>query len=82
METVDVHELALLRGARHDLEWFGAHYQNLLKAHNNEFVAIKNSKIIAANPKLEELLAKIEKLGYNPIETLIKYVTNAYSVLY
>lgn len=57
-----------------DLEWFTNNYNKLQKKCSNNFIAIKDKKIIHCEPKLNELIDKIRKKKKNPSDFLIDYV--------
>ncbi|MDD5337252.1 MAG: hypothetical protein PHS02_02105 [Candidatus ainarchaeum sp.] len=74
-------ESVILRNARKDLEWFGEHYTELVTKYDEQFIAIKNAQPIASASNMEDLIAYLNKSGIDPVTTLIKYVTRAYTIL-
>jgi len=54
--------------------WFSLHYEEIVKKHKNEFVAIEDAKIIAHNPRLDALLKELRKKRKNLNDILIEFV--------
>ena len=81
MSSLTVQQLKILKTANKDSEWVGGNYQKLLQAYDNQFIAIKDKKVLAANPSVKELLAELEKKGYAPNLALIKYISNMPMIL-
>lgn len=74
-------ELLLLRSTKQDMLWFKDHYDYLLKEYKNQFVAIKDCQPVASSPKFDALLNELKAKGVDPVKTLVKYVTDAYTIL-
>lgn len=57
-----------------DITWFYNQYKQLLKTHRDEYIAVKNMKIIASGKNVKEVMIKVEKKGIDPSMTLIELV--------
>ena len=68
-------DLILLEKMEKNGSWFSSHYNEIVEKYKNEFVAIKDAKIIAHNPRLDALLEELKKKGKNLSEILIEFVT-------
>ncbi len=74
-------ELLLLQRANRDLRWLSTHFDEVLKEHDGEYVAIEDGKVIASNPGHDNLLKELKDKNKNPCTLLIKYVTAAATIL-
>ncbi|MFH1328906.1 MAG: DUF5678 domain-containing protein [Candidatus Bathyarchaeota archaeon] len=74
-------ELVLLKNANRNLDWLDAHFSELISEHNNEFVAVKEGKLVSVNSDLDGLLKELKAKSIDPATTLIKYITTTPIVL-
>jgi len=74
-------ELLLLKNTKQNMLWFNDNYSSLLKEYRNQFIAIQNCHPIASSPKFETLLNELKGKGVDPVKTLVKYVTDTYTIL-
>ncbi len=74
-------ELELLRSAARDSDWFSAHFNEILKKFDGEFVAIKNQAVVASSRSFDDVLSKIRERGFDPVRVKIKYVTSVHTIL-
>lgn len=74
-------ELLLLKSTKQDLVWFNNNYSKLERNYKNQFIAIKDSQTIAASSNFDSLIDELKNKGIDPVRTLIKYVTDAYTIL-
>jgi len=73
--------LELLNETKKNFDWFKKEYKQLQKKYPGKYVAIKNKEIIESDEDYYLLLKKLEKLGENSSEILIKRVNNPNEVL-
>lgn len=57
-----------------DTEWLHTQYNELIRKHDGEFVAIKNKTVIANDKNWEKFKAELEKIGIKPSEILVEYI--------
>jgi Family of unknown function (DUF5678) len=57
-----------------DVRWLHNNYDNLLKEHNDEFVAIKKENVIGYDKDLEKLKEKLKEAGIKPSEVLVDFM--------
>lgn len=67
-------ELSLLMKTKNDLAWLRENYDQVLKEHNNEYVAIKERNIVASNRRMDDLLNELKNKGIDPSTTLVQYI--------
>lgn len=81
MENVAVAELTLLKRANSDLAWLGSHYSEVASKFDRQFVAIKDGRVIAANPRHDGLLAELAKKGEDAHLLVVQFITTAAQIL-
>lgn len=69
-------ELMLLNEMDANLVWFKKHLNELKGKYDNTFVAIKEEEIIASNPNFDKLILDIKKIGANPVNILIQFISS------
>ncbi|TAL57590.1 MAG: hypothetical protein EPN86_01720 [Nanoarchaeota archaeon] len=57
------------------LRWFNQNQQRLTKEYGDQYIAVKNNKIIANDEKLEKIFAKLNEKKIDPSRTFIKFVS-------
>lgn len=80
METRAQYGELLLKG-QEDIEWYNAHFNELVRKFDNQFVAIENQGVVEADYNLDALFIKLTEKGLEPSETLVKFVSKAKVVL-
>jgi hypothetical protein len=58
-----------------DAEWLHSNYAELLKFHNNEYVAIRDQNILRFDKDFDKLRQAIKQDGIEPSQVLIEYVS-------
>jgi hypothetical protein len=66
-------DMECLSALQHDHLYMQQNYEKLRKKYIDEFVAIRNKKIIASNKDLESLLRFLRSKKINPACTLIEF---------
>ena len=79
MDTAAIMDL-LERGTR-DLQWLARNRRALEVQHDEQFVAIKDQAVIAADKDMNHLLASIEAQGIAPGEVLIEFISKVARIL-
>ena len=74
-------EEVLLRRASQDLAWFKKHYEDLLREHEDHFVAVKDGRLAATGETIGDVIKELDNKNVNPATTLIKFVTRKASIL-
>ena len=74
-ELTDKEELDLLLDAKKNLAWLEEHFGEVLRAHNNEYVAIKGGELIGSSKTLDSLLDELKKSGADLRKTVVEYIT-------
>ncbi|MCW4049811.1 MAG: DUF5678 domain-containing protein [Candidatus Bathyarchaeota archaeon] len=59
-----------------DQNWIKDNYKKLLKKHGSNYIAVKNKKVIEVGENIEELIHKLKKLGEDPSECSIEFLTD------
>ena len=54
--------------------WLNEHYNEIYKKYLNEFVAVKDRKIIAHSPDFDDLLQKLKAMKMDLIDVLVEYI--------
>ena len=67
-------EVQILRAMENDTEWINRHQEELTKKYSEKFIAVKGSKILAADRDFESVLKELESKGVSPAETVIRFV--------
>jgi hypothetical protein len=67
-------ELELLTRVENDRKWLDSQIESIREKHVNEFVAVKNSEIIASAKNLSELIRKLKGMKEDPSLLLIKFI--------
>ena len=67
-------ELVLLENMERNGEWLSNNYNEVSKTHLNEFVAIKDTSIVAHNERLESLLEEVRARFSDLNDVLIEYI--------
>lgn len=81
MQYAQADEVEILVRAKKDAEWISAHYEQLLQKYDNQFIAVREQEILAANSDVDELLVQLEKKGIQANELLVKFITKVAFVL-
>lgn len=68
--------MQLLKEADSDLVWFKDHLEELKKSHDQEFIAIKNGRIVGADKNVEKLLKSLKKEKIDSKNVLIQFVSS------
>ena len=68
-------ELQMLERASIDNEWFQKNYEKLKTDFKNEFVAIKDKKIITHSKNFNTILKTLKEKGEDSAIVLIEFVT-------
>jgi len=55
--------------------WLNEHYNEIYEKYRNEFVAVKDRKIIAHNPDFEVLLEELKTMKMDLREVLVEYIS-------
>jgi predicted transcriptional regulator len=58
-----------------DLDWFYTQSGRLKKEHPDEFLAIKEKKIIAKGKTMDEVVQRLKEKKEDPSEVLIKFAS-------
>jgi hypothetical protein len=67
--------LEVLNQGTRDLQWFHQHKKELQEKYDEQFVAIKDRRILASCRTLPELIESLKKSKQNPANVLIEYVS-------
>ncbi len=70
-----------IKSMERELAWFGHHTKDLEAKYDEQFVAIKDEKVIAAGRNFEPLLKKIKQEGFDPADVLIEFVSKIKRIL-
>lgn len=65
-----------------DLTWMGEHYDELLQQYRDQWVAIKEQRVIAAAEKCDHLKKKIDEMGIEGPVMVIRIADGAWHDLY
>ncbi len=68
-------EAKLLDRLELDLDWYYKHSELLKKEHPDEFLAIKERKIIAKGKTMDEVIQRLKEKREDPSEVLIKFAS-------
>ncbi len=55
--------------------WLNEHYDEIYRKYRNEFVAVKDRRIIAHNSDFEALLKELKAMRIDPGEVLVEYIS-------
>lgn len=69
-----VTNLEMLKDSEEDLEWFNNNFEEIQKRFPNQFVAIKDKKIVGFARKIELLFEELRKKNIDEAEVLIEIV--------
>ncbi|HLD19104.1 MAG TPA: DUF5678 domain-containing protein [Candidatus Nanoarchaeia archaeon] len=64
-----------------DIQWFTKNYPEILKEHNNQYVAIKNKKIVAANSDFQKVMSELEAMKIDSANTFVRFVSKVKMIL-
>ncbi|HLC50888.1 MAG TPA: DUF5678 domain-containing protein [archaeon] len=67
-------ELQMLNEAKRDNGFLMKNYEAIREKYENEFVAIKNEKIIAHGKRIEDVISHLESRGINSAMTTIEFM--------
>lgn len=73
--------MLLLNKLDENINWFKEHQTELEEEYDNQFIAIENEEIISADKNLDILITKLKKMGKDPANTLIKFVSTTIIIL-
>ncbi len=73
-------ELRVLKAANSNFAWLKSHYDEMLKEHNKEFIAIHDGRFVTADSTMDGLLAKLNQKGVDVQTTLVKYINNGLTI--
>ena len=68
--------MQLLNEADSDLVWFKEHLEDLKESYDQEFVAIKNGRIVGSDKDVEKLLKELKKKKIDSKNVLIQFVSS------
>jgi Family of unknown function (DUF5678) len=63
-----------LEQLNNDVEWLHTNYRDLINQYNEEFVTIKNRKVIEHNKDLQLLKEKLKEKGIEASAILIEFI--------
>ncbi|MBI2578142.1 MAG: hypothetical protein HYW26_00365 [Candidatus Aenigmarchaeota archaeon] len=66
--------LESLKAFEKDFLWLTENKEAVRKEYKNEYVAVKDGKVIETDKKLDKLIKKLKKRGENPAELVIKFI--------
>jgi len=72
--TMNTAEVQILKAMENDTEWINAHQEELTKKYSEKFIAVKNSRVMAADRDFESVLKELEKKGVSPAEAVIRFI--------
>ena len=75
-------DLAQLRRFHRDVEYYHAHYEELLARYPEMWVSIYNEEVVGAAPDLRDLLRMRMERGVPPGQGLVVYLDSARRVIY
>lgn len=78
---METQALELLNSNEKDLKWFNSNYNELVKIFSEQFVAIKNEKVIKHNPNFRNIINELERSNINTREVLIQFVSKIKVIL-
>ena len=55
--------------------WLNEHYDEIYRKYRNEFVAVKDRRIIAHNSDFEDLLKELKAMRIDLREVLVEYIS-------
>ena len=55
--------------------WLNEHYDEIYRKYRNEFVAVKDRRIIAHNSNFEDLLKELKAMRIDLREVLVEYIS-------
>ena len=74
MTMSDAEVKALFEEANRELAFWRDHYQEFIEKYPDQFVAVYNGEVVAANPDLFGLVAELEKLGLKPRQVWSEFI--------
>lgn len=77
----DEQALTLLNEAEQNNVWFDRNFANLLKQYPDEFIAISNQAIVDVDKKIDGLLEKVSKKGFDTSRVAVKFVSKIKMIL-
>lgn len=73
-EKHDEEIAGLIDSFSRDSQWLSDHLEDLRDKYPNEYIAVKNSKVIAHNPSWEGTLQAVKRKGFETANTPIEYI--------
>ena len=67
---------ALWAHAERERAFWTAHYPELLRAHPEQFVAVVDDRVVAADSDFQALLAALGRDGITPTQAWVRFITN------
>ncbi len=67
-------ELQLITKIENDRKWLDENFKKYQNEYTDEFIAIKENKIIASDKEFNKLVETLKKKGENPALLLIKFI--------
>ena len=74
-------ERAELARFRRDVDYYEAHYDELLAQYPEEWVAIYDESVVGTAPQIEDLLTALTRRGVPPEQALVRHVTRHENIL-
>lgn len=68
--------IQLLNEIDDDIIWFKDNFENLKKSFDNQFIAIKNGKILASDKNVENVIKTLKKKNEDPNNVIIQFVSS------
>ncbi len=65
----------LIKQFENDVVWLREHKDSLRKDCKNQFVAVKEERVLASNPKLDALLKELEQKSIDAAAVVIEFIS-------
>ncbi len=76
-------EVQRLKKKEENLKWISTNYQSLLSEHTEEYVAVKDKKIIATETDYKSMISRLRHLyGINFCTIAVKYIEKKKNIMY
>jgi len=73
--------LAVLDEGIRDTKWIETNIAKLRKTYNEQFIAVKNQKVIASGKDYEELCLGLTAQKVSPVDVMIEFITKIVRIL-
>jgi len=67
--------VGLLNELDRDLRWFNKNQEDLSRQFDDQFIAIKNTGVVASDSSVHALLNKLKEQNLDPAQILIRFVS-------